>query len=787
MGLSAALTRRAAAVASLIVCGSAGAATFSVNSVSNGADVAPADGICQTATPGQCTLRAAIQSANATVAGAPHTIAFAVPASQLTSGVARIGVTGSDLPAITRAGTAIDGTSAPDTNPGSLGAGGTVGVDALPLPQVGAPDVEIFDGDTRGNGLTVNADAVTIRGLAILGFGSNDVLVNATGTSVTITRNVLGAHAVSWSDPGVADRTTGRGITGGGASGGTISDNLIGWHGTFGILLVPGTSWRITGNEIRRNAILATNLDGLSMEGAGTEGNLVEGNLSTENGGVGIDSYQANGRETIRNNTVTRNGLGTSVATAVESPGIRVYGALNVLSRNIVADNYGAGAMLVSSPGFAASQTRITQNSIFGNGTIANLAGLGPSGQVGIDLHAAGDDPQRGTAPFVTLNDPGDTDTGANDLLNFPVLESAVLDGDDLVISGWARPDVDIELFRASIAGPGFGQGRSYLTTFSEGSATDTDGSVAAYAGLINGIDHGADTTNRFRVTVPGGSLGVSSGDWLTSTATSGASTTSEFSGNVLVTARPVDLVATKSGPATALVGGTATFALAVTNRGPGTATSVQLADALPAEVTPVSASASQGSCATSDATVICALGTLPPGAVATVSVRVTVTTPGSITNTVNVHARQVDAQGSDNSATFTLTASRPATLAIALGAPARVPRGDTFHLRIRVSNTATIGARGVVLRIVLPKGITLVRRPRGARLVRGVIVWPIGAIPPGRRVTRTLVVRMGSRTTGPQLPWGIATGDNVLGDVRARATIRPIGAALSGRVGVTG
>ena len=43
--------------------------TFVVNSTADAVDANPGDGICQTATPGQCTLRAAIQEANA-VAGA---------------------------------------------------------------------------------------------------------------------------------------------------------------------------------------------------------------------------------------------------------------------------------------------------------------------------------------------------------------------------------------------------------------------------------------------------------------------------------------------------------------------------------------------------------------------------------------------------------------------------------------------------------------------------------------------------------------------------------------------
>jgi CSLREA domain-containing protein len=47
----------------------AAAATFIVNSSVDAVDANPGDGICQTVTPGQCTLRAAVQEANA-LAGA---------------------------------------------------------------------------------------------------------------------------------------------------------------------------------------------------------------------------------------------------------------------------------------------------------------------------------------------------------------------------------------------------------------------------------------------------------------------------------------------------------------------------------------------------------------------------------------------------------------------------------------------------------------------------------------------------------------------------------------------
>src|SRR5207302_8937012 len=99
-------------------------------------------------------------------------------ANQLTVGVAKI-VPASALPAITDSYTSIDGTlqttDVGDTNPGTLGVGGTVGVDALALPAVNRPEVQInaASQNTIAIGLQIKASNVTISGLAIIGFGNN--------------------------------------------------------------------------------------------------------------------------------------------------------------------------------------------------------------------------------------------------------------------------------------------------------------------------------------------------------------------------------------------------------------------------------------------------------------------------------------------------------------------------------------------------------------------------------------------------------------------------------------
>jgi len=112
------------------------------------------------------------------------------------------------------------------------------------------------------------------------------------------------------------------------------------------------------------------------------------------------------------------------------------------------------------------------------------------------------------------------------------------------------------------------------------------------------------------------------------------------------------DLSITKSGPASALNNGNITYNITVSNGGPNAATSVAVSDVLPAGVTFVSATPSQGSCS-GTTTVTCNLGTLNNGASATIAPVVNVTaTTGSIANTATVTASSIDPTPESNGST---------------------------------------------------------------------------------------------------------------------------------------
>src|SRR5215471_3269197 len=208
----------------------------------------------------------------------------------------------------------------------------------------------------------------------------------------------------------------------------------------------------------------------------------------------------------------------------------------------------------------------------------------------------------------VTLNKPGGTAPGPNNLLNFPILEHAQIRGTNLEIDGFAQPGSKIELFIAAPDPTGFGEGKTYLVTETEGSANDLDNTTGTYGPVVNGLVQSTApvTTNRFKFLIPFSSLTtpVGAGDVLTSTATLGEPFTSEFSGNVAVVNETADLAVTKTvDNAMPLLGTPITFTLTVTNHGPAAATNVVLADVLPAGLNFVSATVSQGT-----------LASLPPG-----------------------------------------------------------------------------------------------------------------------------------------------------------------------------
>lgn len=120
------------------------------------------------------------------------------------------------------------------------------------------------------------------------------------------------------------------------------------------------------------------------------------------------------------------------------------------------------------------------------------------------------------------------------------------------------------------------------------------------------------------------------------------------------------DLSITKTdSPDPVTVGSNLTYTITVTNNGPDAATGTVVIDTLPTGVTFVSSSASQGSC-TGTITVTCSLGSLANGASATVSIVLTPTAAGTLSNTASVSSAVADPNTANNAATASTTVNAP-------------------------------------------------------------------------------------------------------------------------------
>jgi uncharacterized repeat protein (TIGR01451 family) len=128
----------------------------------------------------------------------------------------------------------------------------------------------------------------------------------------------------------------------------------------------------------------------------------------------------------------------------------------------------------------------------------------------------------------------------------------------------------------------------------------------------------------------------------------------------------PADLAITSvDTPDPVAVGTPLTYAVTVTNAGPGRAQSIVLSDTLPAGVTLVSSGLTfsgtgQGSCIFTT-TITCIIDALEPGTTVTLTLVVTPALAGTLTNVATVTASTADPQTLNNTVSTTTTVTDPA------------------------------------------------------------------------------------------------------------------------------
>ncbi len=264
-------------------------------------------------------------------------------------------------------------------------------------------------------GIELQADYCTVRGLVINGFDNGILIRGPDGFHNQIFGNFIGCDPTGMFP--VPNRFAGVNILDGSFSN-VIGDqnfanrNLIGGNAGAGII--------IQSVNTVRNFVLG-NFIGLAADGSSRLGNTA----GTQNSGFGV-LIGFGARETfVSNNVIAFNDdSGIAVATDITAP--------------------------------APVNNPLTVNAIFSN------EGLG------IDLGA----------DHVTPNDSGDADSGPNNLQNFPVIDSVTATGISGSLNSTPNSIFRIEFYAGSVCDPsGHGQGEYFLGALDFGNAIVTDGS----------------------------------------------------------------------------------------------------------------------------------------------------------------------------------------------------------------------------------------------------------------------------------------------------------------------
>ncbi len=536
------------------------AMTFTVNTTNDAADSTPGDGVCNAT--GGCTLRAAIDEAN--INPGPDTILFSIPGG----GVKTITLK-ANLPAISGGGLNIDGYS----QPGSVPNTDAVISNAQIMIQI------VGNGSSAYDAFRVSSGDNIFRGFAIYNARRKFYFYGAGATDNIIVGNFLGSDATTtFVAPAYADISSGVYIEAGAARnriGGTApaERNIISGNARHGIELHgEGTDGTIIyGNIVGLSADGTRRVEnrkhGIDINrGAASTliGGLAQGqrNVISGNGEAGAADYTAGveiSHDSLTSqNQVVGNFLGTDV-TGNAAPyfthnshyAIRIEDAVtnNVVSDNVIVNSQEGGVKI---DGFNTSNNRVFNNRIgvgLNGAALGNLDfgiqvkyhgtrnTLGPNNiisnsPIGVHIEYNGEDFNEitqnsifnnsdmgidlGPTFGVSVNDQGDTDTGANQGLNYPVLTNATTQ----VVSGTACAEAvvqkpcRIEVFIAQplASDKTLGRAGQGITLVGSG-LTQPDGTFAV---AVNGLQEG---------------------DLVTATATDAQRNTSEYAYNISVKA----------------------------------------------------------------------------------------------------------------------------------------------------------------------------------------------------------------------------------------------------------
>lgn len=217
--------------------------------------------------------------------------------------------------------------------------------------------------------------------------------------------------------------------------------------------------------------------------------NLIENNLILRSSYYGIHVISnSNNENIIRNNDIVGNGAARRRS---QTSGIRLRDATNTtITGNIIRDNVGDGITINS------NSNRLPAN----NGNLISKNSIYNNGDLGIDL----DSGRFSRGNGVTDNDTGDSDTGANQLQNFPLVTNITSDGTNYTIEGSLNStpssNFEIEVYSNAVCNPNitgaaqtddYGEGEKYhntTTVTTDGTGNTTFSTTVAIADLAGNV-----------------------------------------------------------------------------------------------------------------------------------------------------------------------------------------------------------------------------------------------------------------------------------------------------------
>jgi uncharacterized repeat protein (TIGR01451 family)/CSLREA domain-containing protein len=393
---------------------------------------------------------------------------------------------------------------------------------------------------TPGSGLPPITDPVVLDATTQPGYAGTPLIdVDGTGAGATpgiqVSAGSSGIHGLALHDfsrQGMLIDTNG---------GNSIQSNYIGTdytgiapnkgNGRAGLEINSVPDNTIGGTSpVDRNVIVDSARDGVVITGASALRNVVQGNY------IGLDATGTGNLGNFLDGVVITSGASDNLV------GGGVAGAGNRIAFS------GQGGVVVNQGG---TGNTLERSEVFSNDGL------------GIDLQSAvGPD----------SNDNQDTDSGTNNLQNYPVLTKAFSAGGGTTLSGTLNSEPNstfkIDFYANTVIDPStFGEGERYLGSTSVN--TDVNGDAS------------------FLANVPSASV---VGEFITATATHPDKSTSEFSANIPVTAPEIDLSLTKTvDNPNPDVGSNVVFTVSVSNHPNVTdATGVQVTDLLPTGYTHV-------------------------------------------------------------------------------------------------------------------------------------------------------------------------------------------------------